>query len=121
MKIIKVLKSKIHGATVTDANVEYEGSISIDANLMETAGIHEFEAVQVWNRTRGTRLETYAISAAPASGIICLNGPAALQNCKGDIVIVSSFAYISEENATEWKPTIVFVDADNRPRAPKKK
>jgi aspartate 1-decarboxylase len=120
MEFVKILKSKIHGATVTDANVEYEGSITIDGALMEMTGIFEYEAVQVWNKTRGTRLETYAISAPPGSGTICLNGAAALQNSKGDTVIISAFGFIREEDVKAHKPGILFVDGGNRPRPEKK-
>jgi len=116
MKFVKVLKSKIHGATVTDANVEYEGSITIDSALMEMTGMFEFEAVQVWNKTRGTRLETYVIPAPPGSGIVCLNGAAALQNGKGDTVIIAAFQLIEEQDVRTHRPRVVFVDGGNRPQ-----
>jgi aspartate 1-decarboxylase len=115
MTLVKVLKGKIHGATVTDANVEYEGSITLDSVLMEAAGIAGYEAVCVWNMTQGTRLETYAIPGPPGSGTVCLNGAAAINNRKGDRVIVAAFAYVTPEEHRSLKPTITFVDADNRP------
>jgi len=110
-----VLKSKIHGGIVTDANVEYEGSVSIDSSLMEMSGIKEYEAVHIWNKTRGTRLVTYAISAPPNSGTICLNGAAALQNKVGDSVIIAAFRYVNEEEYNKFQPRVVFVDAKNKP------
>lgn len=114
MKLFKVLKGKIHGAAVTDANVEYEGSITIDSSLMEASGIFTNESVHVWNMTRGTRLETYAIPAPPGSGTICPNGAAALHNKKGDKVIIAAFMLISEEEAASHEPRLIFVDADNK-------
>lgn len=114
MTFIKVLKGKVHGATVTDANVEYEGSITIDAALMESAGFLNYESVHVWNMTRGSRLETYVIPAPAGSGTVCLNGAAALHNKKGDRVIIAAFAYITEEEYRAFKPKVNFVDAENR-------
>ncbi|MDA7980310.1 MAG: aspartate 1-decarboxylase [Pirellulales bacterium] len=108
-----MLKSKIHRATVTEANVEYEGSISIDSNLMTAADIIPFEAVQVWNVTRGTRLETYAIEAPPSSGVICINGAAAHLVAAGEIVIIASFVDVPDKDAP-YSPKLIFVDAQNR-------
>ena len=108
------LKSKIHRATVTHADLEYEGSVSIDEDLLEAAGIWEYEAVHVWNITRGTRLQTYAIRGARGSGVICINGAAAHLNKPGDLVILASFAELEESEARTFKPTVVLVDSQNR-------
>lgn len=108
------LKSKIHRATVTHADLEYEGSISIDEDLLEAAGILEYEAVHVWNITRGTRLQTYAIRGERGSGVICINGAAAHLNGPGDLVILASFAELEEYEARAFQPTVVLVDRQNR-------
>ncbi len=108
------LKSKIHRATVTHADLEYEGSVSIDEDLLEAAGIWEFEAVHVWNITRGSRLQTYAIRGQRGSGVICINGAAAHLNKPGDLVILASFAELEESEARTFKPTVVLVDSQNR-------
>ena len=107
-------KSKIHRATVTHADLEYEGSVTIDEDLMDAAGIWNYEAVHVWNITRGTRLQTYAISGERGSGIICINGAAAHLNKPGDKVILASFAELEESEARAFKPTVVLVDSQNR-------
>lgn len=108
------LRSKIHRATVTHADLEYEGSVTIDEDLLEAAGIWEHEAVHVWNITRGTRLQTYAIRGARGSGVICINGAAAHLNKPGDLVILASFAELEESEARTFKPTVVLVDSQNR-------
>lgn len=113
MKYLKLLKSKIHGGVVTGANVEYEGSITIDSNLMESAGIQPYESVWVWNMERGTRLETYAIAAPSGSGTIRLNGAAALQNKKGDRVIIASFVFLTEDELKDHKPKKIFLNTNN--------
>lgn len=107
-------KSKIHRATVTQADLDYEGSVSIDEDLLDAAGIWEFEAVHVWNITRGTRLQTYAIKGARGSGVVCINGAAAHLNQPGDLVILSTFAELEEAEARAFKPTVVLVDRQNR-------
>ncbi len=109
-----LFKSKIHRATVTHADLEYEGSVSIDQDLLDAAGILEYEAVHVWNITRGTRLQTYAINGERGSGIICINGAAAHLNRPGDLVILATFAEVEEVEARAWKPTVVLVDRDNK-------
>jgi aspartate 1-decarboxylase len=109
-----LFKSKIHRATVTHADLEYEGSVTIDEDLMEAAGIWEYEAIHVWNITRGTRLQTYAIKGERASGVICINGAAAHLNKPGDMVILSTFAEVEESEARTWKPAVVLVDRQNR-------
>jgi aspartate 1-decarboxylase len=107
-------KSKIHRATVTHADLDYEGSVSIDADLMDAAGFLEYEAVHVWNITRGTRLQTYAIKGERGSGIICINGAAAHLNRPGDMVILATFAEMEEAEARAHVPQVVLVDAKNR-------
>lgn len=107
-------KSKIHRATVTHADLDYEGSISIDEDLMEAAGIWQYEQVHVWNITRGTRLVTYAIKGERGSGVICVNGAAAHQNKPGDLVILATFAEMDESEARAHRPKVVLVDAKNR-------
>jgi aspartate 1-decarboxylase len=107
-------KSKIHRATVTHADLDYEGSVTIDRDLMDAAGIWEYEAVHVWNVTRGTRLQTYAIEGERGSGVICINGAAAHLNKPGDVVILATFAELEESEARTFKPTVVLVDGRNR-------
>ncbi len=109
-----MFKSKIHRATVTHADLDYEGSVTIDADLMAAADILEFEAVQIWNVTRGTRLQTYAISGASGSGVICINGAAAHLNRPGDLVILATFAEVDERDARALRPKVVRVDGKNR-------
>ena len=109
-----LFKSKIHRATVTHADLDYEGSISIDEDLLDAAGILEYEAVHVWNITRGTRLQTYAIRGARGSGTVCINGAAAHLNRPGDLVILATFAELEESEARSFEPTVVLVDENNR-------
>jgi aspartate 1-decarboxylase len=109
-----LFKSKIHRATVTHADLEYGGSVSIDEDLLDAAGIWEWEMVHVWNITRGTRLQTYAIKGARGSGTICINGAAAHLNKPGDLVILATFADMDESEARTFEPTVVLVDAKNR-------
>ena len=107
-------KSKIHRATVTHADLDYEGSVSIDQDLMDAAGIWQYEQVHVWNITRGTRLSTYAIQGERGSGVISINGAAAHLNEPGDVVILATFAELEESEARAHAPTVVLVDARNR-------
>ncbi|MFA5276013.1 MAG: aspartate 1-decarboxylase [Candidatus Omnitrophota bacterium] len=109
-----ILKSKIHRATVTEANLYYEGSITIDSRLMEACGIIEYEKVEVLNLNNGHRLETYAIKGKSGLGTICLNGPAARGSCKGDLVIIVAYAYVEDKDAAKVKPRIIKVDERNR-------
>lgn len=111
--IRRMLKSKIHRVTVTDANVEYEGSVTIDSALMEEANISTYEEVHIWNLANGERLVTYAIKGEPGSGIICVNGAAARRVHRGDTVIISSYASYTEEELPNFKPRLVFVDSKN--------
>lgn len=106
--IIQVLKSKIHRVTVTEADVNYIGSITIDPILLEAANMIEGERVQVLNCANGERLETYIIVGERGSGVICLNGPAALKCTVGDIVIVCSYAHLEFEEAKTFKPWVIF-------------
>jgi aspartate 1-decarboxylase len=107
-------KAKIHRATITHADLDYEGSVSIDEDLLDASGILEHEAVHVWNITRGTRLQTYAIRGARGSGTVCINGAAAHLNRPGDLVILATFAELEEAEVRGFKPTVVLVDARNR-------
>jgi len=109
-----MFKSKIHRATVTQADVDYEGSVTIDRDLMDAAGFLEFEKVAIWNVTSGTRLETYVLEGARGSGVICINGAAAHLMKPGERVILATFAEVEDDEARSWKPTVVFVDQDNR-------
>ena len=107
---IEVLKSKIHRVTVTQANIDYIGSITIDSALMEAANIIENEKVQVVNINNGERLETYVIRGEHGSGCVCLNGPAARKVLPGDIVIIISYASMDFEEAKKFKPSVIFPD-----------
>ena len=111
-----MLKGKIHGGVVTDANVEYEGSITIDAALMKAARILTHEQVQVWSLTSGARLVTYAIPGAAGAREICINGAAAHRIKKGEVVIIASFVWMDEKEAMKHEPHVVFVDGRNRIR-----
>lgn len=110
----KMLRGKIHRATVTGADLHYEGSITIDASLMEAAGLLPNEAVQVWNVNNGERFETYTVRGEPDSGVVCINGAAAHKVSVGDLVIIAAFGWMSDEEAEAWNPRVVFVDARNR-------
>lgn len=109
-----MLKSKIHRATVTEARVDYVGSITIDAELMERADMTPYEKVLVADVDNGVRLETYVIEGPPGSGVVCMNGAAARLVSKGDKVIVMSFAGYDDAEARAHRPRAVFVDEDNR-------
>jgi aspartate 1-decarboxylase len=107
-------KSKIHRATVTQADLDYEGSVTIDEDLMDASGIWNYEAVHIWNVTRGTRLQTYAIKGQRGSGVICVNGAAAHLNKPGDMVILATFAELEESEARAFVPKVVLVDGQNK-------
>ena len=109
-----IFKSKIHRATVTHADLDYEGSVTLDADLMRAADILPYEQVAIWNVTRGSRLETYALEGAAGSGVVCVNGAAAHHNRPGDLVIVATFAEMEEAEARAHQPTVVLVDEQNR-------
>ena len=109
-----MFKSKIHRAVVTDADLEYEGSVTLDTNLLEAADILPFEAVHIWNVTRGTRLQTYALEGPRGSGVCCINGAAAHLMKKGDRVIIATFTELTDEQAKVHRPTVVLVNDQNQ-------
>lgn len=109
-----MMKSKIHRATVTEANLDYVGSITIDRDLMDAADLLVNEKVQVVDNDNGARLETYVIEGERGSGMVCLNGAAARLVHPGDTVIIISYAELEDAAARTWEPTVVFVDGDNR-------
>ena len=111
---VQMLKSKIHRANVTEADVDYVGSITIDANLLDEANILEYEKVQIVDVNNGARFETYTIRGERGSGIICLNGAAALCSNVGDKIIIMAYANMDMTEAKEFKPTVLFVDDDNK-------
>jgi len=110
----EMLKSKIHRATVTQAELYYEGSITVDKDLLEAANILPYEKVQVLNFNNGSRLDTYTIEGASGSGIICLNGPAARFCSVGDEVIIVSYLHLPDEEAKKYKPKVILVDKKNK-------
>ena len=116
-----MLKSKIHRATVTQADLNYEGSLTIDADLMRAADILEYEMVHVFNISNGERFQTYALEGEAGSGIMCLNGAAARKGAVGDLIIVATFATYDAAALKEHRPLIVLVDADNRQKKPLEK
>ncbi len=111
----KMLKSKIHRAKITDANLEYEGSITIDKELMDLADLKPFEFVDVWNVTNGSRFETYVIEGEFGKREICVNGAAARLVAKNDLVIIASHSFFHEQEIEDFKQKIVFVDENNNP------
>ena len=111
---LNVFKSKIHRATVTHADLDYEGSVTIDRTLLEAADILPFEAVHLWNVTRGSRVVTYALEGPQDSGAVCVNGAAAHDFRPGDLIIIATFANMTREEAARHVPTVVRVDALNR-------
>lgn len=112
---ISVLKSKIHRAVITQAELNYIGSITIDEELMEAAGLCEYEHVHIVNVNSGSRIETYVIAGERGSGVICLNGAAARSGQRGDCIIIMAYADMTPEEARENPPRVVFVDGDNKP------
>ena len=110
---LHLFKSKIHRATVTHADLEYEGSVTMSGELMDAAEIHTHEQVHVWNVTRGTRFLTYALRGDDHSGVVCINGAAAHLASPGDKVIIATFAEVPAEAAKVWEPVVVLVDDDN--------
>jgi aspartate 1-decarboxylase len=111
---IEVLKSKIHRCTVTEANLNYVGSCTIDEDLLDAANMIEFEKIQIVNASNGERIETYIIKGKRGSGVICMNGPAARKFMTGDVVVIMSYARCDWEEAKTFKPTIIFPTADNK-------
>ena len=110
-----MMHGKIHRATVTEANLEYMGSVTIDSDLMQLAGILPGERVQIVDNNSGSRLETYTIAGAPGSGVICLNGAAARLVQPGDKVIIMAYAQMTEQEALSLVPKVVMVDENNKP------
>lgn len=110
----RMFKSKLHRAVITHADLEYEGSVTLDPDLMEAADIAEYEQVALWNVTRGTRLETYALRGDRGSRVCCVNGAAAHLMHPGDRIIIATFTDVAEEQVRTWEPTVVLVDEDNR-------
>ncbi|MDX1685519.1 MAG: aspartate 1-decarboxylase [Saprospiraceae bacterium] len=117
MMLLKVFKSKIHRAVVTEANLNYIGSITIDEALLEASDILPGELVQIVNNNNGERIETYVIKGERDSGVICLNGAAARKAEVGDIIIIISYGYMSVEEARSFEPTTIFPDENNRIKA----
>ncbi len=111
---INMLKCKIHNATVTEADLNYVGSITIDSNLLDKCGLLEYEKVLVVNNNNGARIETYTFRGEPGSGIICLNGAAARHFEIGDTIIIMAYAQLSQQEAKEHRPTVVLVDGKNK-------
>lgn len=112
-----LLKSKIHRATVTEADLDYEGSLTIDRELMDAADLVDFERIEIYNVTNGNRLATYAIPGEPGRGTICANGAAAHLVRPGDVIIIASYAEFDEREVPAHQPRVVVVDARNRPTA----
>ena len=112
--LIKMLKAKIHRVTVTEANLDYTGSLTLDEDLMDAAGIKEYEKIQVLDITNGSRIETYIIRGKRSSGQVCINGAAAHLIHEGDLVIIVAYCQLSDEESRYHQPNIVHVDADNR-------
>jgi aspartate 1-decarboxylase len=110
--LITLMRSKLHRITITEANLNYIGSITLDPELMEAAGLFEGEKVQIVNINNGERLETYTITGERGSGEVCLNGPAARRVAVGDIIIVIAYAQMTPEEARTFKPTVVFPDTE---------
>ncbi len=109
-----LLKAKLHRARVTHSELEYEGSCAIDGRLLDTAGIHEYEQIHVYNITNGERFITYAIRAAEGSGIVSVNGAAAHKASPGDVVIICIYTQVNQQELANFKPTLVYLDEDNR-------
>lgn len=112
---IEMLKGKIHRATVVQAELDYVGSITVDQDLLDAAGILEYEKVQIADIDNGSRLETYTIAGERGSGLICLNGAAARCVSVGDKIIIMAYAQMTPEEVRDYHPTVVFVDEQNRP------
>jgi aspartate 1-decarboxylase len=116
-----LLKSKIHRATVTEADLNYEGSVTIDAKLMSAADLIEFERVEIYDISNGNRLATYVISGEAGSGIICLNGAAARLVSVGDLIIICSYADYTEDEWTQHRPVVIQVNEKNKLKKPRRR
>ena len=112
---LNFLKSKLHRATVTHSELDYEGSCAIDAELLKLCNLHEYEQIDIYNITNGERLTTYAIIAPPGSGIISINGAAAHKASPGDLVIIAAYCQLSVEEAKTHKPVVITLDKNNKP------
>jgi aspartate 1-decarboxylase len=111
---IQILKSKVHRAVITEANLNYVGSLTLDEDLMDAANMIEHEKIQVVNVNNGERIETYLITGPRGSGVVCLNGPAARKGAEGDVVIIISYALMDFEEAKQYKPVVVFPTEGNK-------
>jgi aspartate 1-decarboxylase len=109
-----MLRAKIHGATVTGANIAYEGSVTVDEALLDATGIKPYEQVRISNANNGERFETYIIPGKKDSGVICLNGPAARKCLIGDVIMIFSYCYYTEEEIRDFSPKIIILDGKNR-------
>jgi aspartate 1-decarboxylase len=109
-----MLRGKIHRATVTGADLHYEGSVTLDADLLEAADILPYEQVDIWNVTNGERFTTYTIKGERGSGVVCVNGAAAHKVSRGDLVIIAAFTQVDDVEARSWVPSVCFVDDQNR-------
>ncbi len=109
-----MLKTKIHRATVTHSELDYEGSCAIDGRLLDAAGIHEYEQIQIYNIANGERFTTYAIRAEEGSGIVSVNGAAAHKASPGDLVIICAYATLDEQELADYRPNLIYVDEHNR-------
>lgn len=114
---IPVLYSKIHRATVTDASLHYQGSLTLDRHLMDQAGLVPFQKIEIYNISNGNRFETYVIEGEPHSGTIQVNGAAAHLATTGDLIIIAAYVHLTPEELATWQPRLVYVDAENRPTA----
>ena len=112
--LVTMLQAKLHRVTVTHAELEYEGSCAIDGKLLDTAGIREYQQIEIYNITNGERFTTYAIRAADDSGIISINGAAAHKAAPNDIVIIAAYTQLDQRELTKYKPVLVYVDSANR-------
>lgn len=111
---IQVLKSKVHRAVITEADLHYNGSLTLDEDLMDAAQLVEYEKIQVVNVNNGERIETYLIKGGRGTGVCCLNGPAARKGMRGDMVVIMSFGLLEQEEAWQWKPIVVIPQEGNR-------
>ena len=112
--ILTLLKAKLHRARVTHSELEYEGSCAIDGSLLQAAGIHEYEQVQIYNVTNGERFTTYAIRAQEGSGVVSVNGAAAHKAAPGDVIIICAYAALEQAEVATFKPRLVYLDERNR-------
>jgi aspartate 1-decarboxylase len=109
-----LLKSKIHRATVTDSNLQYEGSLTVDEDLLRFADIVPYEQIKIYNVSNGERFDTYAIAGPPGTGVVCLNGAAARKGAKGDLIIIASYAHYDELEVSTHEPKLVLLDSNNK-------